>query len=100
MTLTELSDLCTAGVPVAVEIHALAPMMYVAYRVESEHRTPIRDAGDTLRFPSRAAALDALRQTGLAEATFIHNSAYGEMVGLDASADSTEFRETIPLQDN
>lgn len=82
----------------AVEIHALTPMLYVAYRVEDGRRTPLRDGRDTLRFPSRAAAVDALRKTGLEEATFIHQSAYSEMVGLDGDQNATALRETIPLR--
>ncbi|MEQ8858643.1 MAG: DUF6482 family protein [Pseudomonadales bacterium] len=100
MTLAELTELCTSGIPVNVEIHALTPMLYVIYRVEGEHRTPLRGARDSLKFPSRSAAQDALRRTGLAEATFIHNSAYGEMIGIDGAANPTEFRERISLRDD
>lgn len=100
MTLTELTDLCTSGIPVEVEIHALTPMMYVVYRVDGDQRSPLRDDREALSFPSRAAAVDALRQTGLDEATFLHNSAYGEMIGLEGSGASTEFRETISLRES
>jgi len=44
MTLDELSTLLTAGAHVDLEVHALDPMLYVAYRMDGGKRTPLRGA--------------------------------------------------------
>lgn len=80
-----------------IEIHALAPSLYVAFRVDGARREPIGNPGRALRFPSRAAALDHLRAAGTREVDVVHLSAYGEMVGVAGSARDTEFRETVRL---
>ncbi len=80
-----------------IEIHALAPSLYVAFRVAGARREPIGDSGRPLRFPSRSAALDHLRAAGAREVDVVHLSAYGEAVGLPGSARDTEFRETVRL---
>jgi hypothetical protein len=71
-------------------------MMYVVYPVDGARRTPVADQRGTIVFPSRAAARDALAVAGVEEITFIHQSTYNEMVGLEAGgANATEFRETL-----
>jgi hypothetical protein len=100
MTLDELSTLLTAGAHVDLEVHALDPMLYVAYRLEGGNRTPLRAAdGTVLQFRSRYAAQRSLREAGAAVATFIHRSAYGEMIGLDTAGQESELRETMVLAD-
>lgn len=101
MTLEELSTLLTSGAHVNLEVHALDPMLYVAYLREGEKRTPLREAGgDVLHFRSRYAAQRALRDAGAAAATFIHRSAYGEMIGMDTAGQETELREIMVLTDD
>jgi len=97
MTLDELSRLCEQGTDPSVEIRALTPMMYVAYHVDGERRTPLADQRGTLHFTSRYAAQSALAGTGLQRATFIHESVYDEMVGQPAAAESNALREDIVL---
>lgn len=80
-----------------IELHALAPSLYVAFRVEGARREPMGDPGRALRFTSRAAALDHLRAVGAREVDVVHVSAYGEAVGLPGTARDTEFRETVRL---
>jgi len=98
MTLDELFSLVTSGVHVTMEIHALEAVAYVAYRLDGERRDPICGPdGQTLQFPSRYAAQVALRDAGVTEATFVHRSAYGEMIGMDTAGQDTELRETLRL---
>ena len=97
MTLNDLRKLCESGAAPTVEIHALTPMMYVVFHVEDGRRTPLRDGRGSLHYTSRYAAQAALKDVGLQRATFIHASAYDEMVGLGPAAASNEFRETVIL---
>ena len=98
MTLDELSRMCERGADPTVEVHALTPMMYVAYHVDGERRTPLADRRGTLHFTSRYAAQSALAGTGLQRATFVHESAYDEMVGQPAAAESNALREDLVLR--
>ena len=99
MTLAELATLISGGGHVEVEVHAIDPMIYVAYLVSGERRHPLTERGRRARrFPSRYAAMRALAQTGLPEAVFVHRSPYGEMIGLEGNADENEMRERVPLQ--
>jgi hypothetical protein len=96
MTPEELSNLIASGVHVTMEVHALESTVYVAYRLDGERRVPIATpSGRTVQFPSRYAAQVALRDAGVSEATFIHRSAYGEMIGMDSEGQNTELRETV-----
>ena len=98
MTLDDLQREITAGTPVELEVHAVDPMIYVAYLVDGPARTPISDtSGKSIPFRSRYAVSNALREAGAREATFIHRSAYGEMVGMDTETAPTELRETVTL---
>jgi hypothetical protein len=97
MTLAELTALTASGQRPAMEVHGLTPTVYVVYHAESDRLTPLSDGQQPMKFPSRAAAQRALRRAGLERATFVHRSAYGEMIGLDGSGELTELRETIHL---
>ena len=98
MTLEELSRQVERGADPSVEIHALTPMLYVAYHVDGERRTPVADQRGTLQFTSRYAAQSALAGTGLRQATFVHESAYDEMVGQPPAAESNALREDVVLR--
>jgi hypothetical protein len=100
MTLRELArQRDTDGDP-QVEVHGIGPMLYLLYVVEGNHRRPVQDErGRTLRFPSRAAAQQALEHCGILRATFVHSSPYGEMIGVTGSGSDTELRETMILTD-
>ena len=98
MTLEELQRLIAAGDQVELEVHGLDPMLYVIYRMEQRGPTALRDArGATLKYRSRYAAQCALADCGASRATFVHRSAYGEMVGLDTVGAATELREPLLL---
>lgn len=98
MTLDELASLVASGVHVTMEVHGLEAIAYVAYRIDGENRDPIcAPGGQSLQFPSRYAAQVALRDAGITEVTFVHRSAYGEMVGMDTVNHETELRETLRI---
>jgi hypothetical protein len=97
MTLTELGALIEAGVEPVLEIHGLDPMLYVVYRIVDGRPQALCDARGTMQFRSRYAAQRALAECGATTATFIHRSAYGEMVGLDTEDSANELRETVFL---
>jgi hypothetical protein len=98
MTLKELGQTIASGDSPEVEIHAIDLMIYLVYSVTGERKTPLHDArGQTQKFPSRYAAQRALQDAGVATATFVHRSAYGEMIGTEGSIADTELRETIEL---
>lgn len=81
-----------------VEVHALAPSLYVAYLVEEGRRRPL--PGPAARqFTSRYAAFDYLHALGIDEVDFVHQSAYGEMLGVPGDAGDTELRERVRLAD-
>src|SRR6056297_659744 len=91
-TLEALTRLVASGAPVAVEVHGLTPMIYVAYLVLDGHRRkPLTQGGATIHFRSRSAAQTALAGTGLSSATFVHQSSYGEMIGVAGSSSDTEL---------
>jgi hypothetical protein len=98
MTLEDLQKLFAAGGAPELEIHGLDPMLYVVYVVVAGKPVVLVDAkGATLRFRGRYAAQRALADCGAQRATFVHRSAYGEMVGLDDGGADTELRETLLL---
>jgi len=70
----------------------------VAYHVNGEQRRPLADKRGTLHFTSRYAAQSALAGTGLQRATFVHESAYDEMVGQPLGTDSNALREELLLR--
>lgn len=99
MTLDELGRAAATGMPPEVEIHALDPMLYVVFLADADGRHPLQDAvGKVKQFPSRYAATACLQRTGLARATFVHRTAYDEMIGVPSATGSAEFREVIDLQ--
>lgn len=98
MTLDEIRRMVAGGRRPSLEVHAIDPMIYLVFECASDTLTPITDRnGQTLRYPSRFAALNALQQTGIPEVDFVHRSAYGEMVGLEDAGDSSEFRQRVRL---
>ncbi|MEZ5559366.1 MAG: DUF6482 family protein [Pseudomonadales bacterium] len=100
MMLRDLQALTDRGAHPTVEVHAISPMSYLLFVVDHDRRTPVVDhRGATLRFRSRYAAQQALRGAGIRVATFVHRSAYGEMVGMTAPGEQTELRETIDLRE-
>ncbi|HAR31168.1 MAG TPA: hypothetical protein DCR65_06555 [Gammaproteobacteria bacterium] len=99
MTLDELTAQLARGAAPALEIHGLDPVLYTAFAVLGGVPQALCDRrGKPLNYRSRYAAQRALAATGAREATFIHRSAYGEMVGLDDVGNETELRERVILR--
>jgi len=81
-----------------LEVHAVDPMIYLVFAASGESLLPVSGRlGKRLSFPSRSAALHALREAGITSVTFVHRSAYGEMVGLADQGETNELRQVIPL---
>lgn len=98
MTLDDLKADLKSGRAAAIEVHGLDPMIYVIYRNTDEGPQIFRDAkGAPLHFRSRYAALQVLARCGLESVSFVHRSAYGEMIGSEGSSSDTEFREQVHL---
>lgn len=100
MTLDDLSTTISNGFDPKVEVHSVDPSIYLIFCCVGEQRHPLLTAqgGDTLRFPSRHAALNKLRDAGVRHADFVHRSAYEEMIGFSHGNAKTEHRESITLQ--
>lgn len=81
-----------------IEVHGVDPMIYLIFAVLDSKLVPVAGKeGKRLCFPSRYAALHTLREAGITAVTFVHRSAYGEMVGLDDAGQTNEMRQIIPL---
>ncbi|XOV83987.1 MAG: DUF6482 family protein [bacterium] len=81
-----------------LEIHAVDPMIYLVFATCADLLIPVVDQqGERMRFPSRGATLQRLREAGVSEVTFVHRSAYGEMVGLAEDGQMNEMRQIIRL---
>ncbi len=81
-----------------LEVHAVDPMIYLVFAACGTNLLPVTGkGGKRLRFPSRFAALHKLREAGVTSVTFVHRSAYGEMVGLADQGETTEMRQIISL---
>ena len=99
MTLKQLNALVASGASPQVEVHAIDPMVYLVFRVTGERREPVDSPGGAGRpFRSRYAATQALAEAGIERITFIHRSAYGEMIGMEGSSEHSELRETVVLR--
>ena len=89
-----------AGLQARFEVHSSDPMVYVAFCCSVDQRRVICAAGRFKRhFPSRYAAYKALQEIGVSEVTFVHRSAFGEMIGMEGQSGSNEYRETIDLRE-
>ena len=81
-----------------LEVHAVDPMIYLVFAVCGDMLLPVIGKGrKRLSFPSRFAALHRLREAGVTTVTFVHRSAYGEMVGLADEGETNELRQIISL---
>ena len=98
MNLRELSSLLKRNSFPEMEIHAVDPNIYLIYCRSANELTPIKDsAGNELKFRSRSAAANCLRETGIRVVDFVHRSAFEEMIGFEQGSHPTEHRETIKL---
>ena len=98
MNLRELSSLVKRNSFPEMEIHSVDPNIYLIYSRSANQLTPLRDsAGNRLKFRSRSAAANCLRETGIRVVDFVHRSAFEEMIGFEQGSQPTEHRETIKL---
>ena len=98
MTLSELSSLIAAGHNPSVEVHSFEPSLYLLFVRSGDSLQPVKDSrGESLKYFSRSKALKPLREIGLPSAEFVHQSAFGEMIGLSGDSSQTELRQTIHL---
>jgi hypothetical protein len=99
MTLGELKSAANSGQQPQIEVHGVDPSIYLIFVLSAGERRPLVDhRGKTLSYRSRSKAFDALRETGVQRADFVHKSAFDEMVGVGDGV-PTEHRETVTLSD-
>ena len=103
MTLKELKLIVAGGADVEAIVNAADPMVYllqILVRGEgaSELPTTLQDAhGKNLVYRNRYSADQAFARVGIARVTLVHESAYGEMVGMDAGGNRMEHRYPVKL---
>ncbi len=98
MTLDDISKQLNRGGGLDIEVHAVELALYVPYLFTDEQRLPLTDKrGKPLYYPSRYAALRALKHTGLKTVDVVHVSAYDEMIGMPTAASSNEMRERVDV---
>lgn len=97
MTLADLKQLIMQGTQPVIEVHGIDPSIYLIFCITDEKRSPLVDVRrNTLKYRSRSSAFDALRDTGVQKADFVHKSAFDEMVGVGNGV-PTEHREAVTL---
>lgn len=93
-----LDDIRKEPLALNLEVHAVDPMIYMVFEARGERLIPmVNKNGKSVSFPSRFAALSALKDAGVQTVSFVHRSAYGDMVGLDDAAGDTELRQQLKL---
>ncbi len=98
MRLQDLTAAIDAGQTPIIELHAVDPIIYVAFARNEDTLAPLKgDDEQVLKFPSRHAACAALRETGLASVQFVHRCAYDEMIGLTPAEGGAELRQLLTL---
>lgn len=102
MTLKELKKAVAAGSELEALVFAADPMVYLLQvRMpggdEQLPTTVTNSKGVNLVYRSRYAADQACARAGFSEVTLIHESAYGEMVGLPVGGD-TRLQQTYPVK--
>jgi len=105
VTLNELKNSIAAGENVTAQVLAADPMVYIL-RVVPEKSTAdasnslpltLQNArGENLVYRSRYAADQAFARAGVSSVTLLHESAFGEMVGLEAG--SNRMEQTYPVK--
>ncbi len=98
MNLEKIKILVETGHPPAIEVHSIDPNIYLIFYKEEQSIRPVVDKNcKTLKCKSRTSAFLLLKETGLEETDFVHQTAYEEMIGFAQSGQKTELRETIKL---
>jgi len=106
VTLRDLKKAIAGGAELTAIVYAADPMVYllqVSRADDSAGSLPLtlqNAQGENLVYRSRHAANQALARAGAKEVMLVHESAYGEMVGLPASGENRlEHRHPIKLDD-
>ena len=98
MTPEQIKSLIRAGDHIDLEVHAVDVAIYQVFAHSDEQLTPVlNSSGQSLTFPSRYAALQALAELGVDSVEFVHRSAYGEMIGMETSEDQSEMRQPVRI---
>lgn len=101
MTLKELAAALAGGAEIDAMVFAVDPVVYLL-QIQCEGETsglPVtlqNEKGTRLVYRSRYAADQAFALAGVKQVTLVHNSAYGEMVGLSGDGDNT-MRHSYPV---
>jgi len=106
VTLKEVKAALAGGSQYAAVVLAADPMVYLlqvlaqdrATEEATEQPVTLTNArGENLVYRSRYAADQACARAGFTEVTLVHESAYGEMVGLEPGGD-TQLQQTYPVK--
>ena len=102
MTLKELKNALAGGGEFKAVVLAADPMVYLlqVMRLGEGSELPLtvtNSKGKNLVYRSRYAADQACARAGFTEVTLVHESAYGEMVGLETGGD-TRLQQTYPVK--
>ena len=98
MNLENIKSLVERYQAPAIEVHSIDPNIYLIFYRVGEDIKPILDKKNkTLKCKSRSTAFLLLREAGILETDFVHQTAYEEMIGFEHSGRKTELRETIKL---
>lgn len=101
MTLKELEAALAEGDEYKATVLAADAVVYLLQvhapvEVGNSTITLTNSRGENLVFRSRSAADQAFARVGFKEVTLVHESAYGEMVGLEPGGD-TKLQQTYPV---
>ncbi len=101
MTLKELKAALAEGIQYKATVLAVDAVVYLLQvhapvDVGNSTITLTNARGENLVYRSRSAADQAFARVGFKEVTLTHESAYGEMVGLEPGGD-TKLRQTYPV---
>ncbi len=102
MTLKELKQALAMGEEFRAVVRAADPMIYLLQVQRSDHvetlpLTVTNSKGTNLVYRSRYAADQACARAGFSEVTLVHESAYGEMIGLPGGGE-TRLQQTYPVK--
>jgi len=101
MTLKELKAALVAGEQFKATVLAADAVVYLlqVQPLADSAQLPVTltdSRGKNLVYRSRSAADEACARAGFTEVTLVHESAYGEMIGLDAGGE-TRLQQTYPV---
>lgn len=101
ITLKEVTAALRAGEQYKATVLAADAVVYLLQvqapvEVGVSTLTVTNSRGENLVYRSRSAADQAFARAGFNEVTLVHESAYGEMVGLEPGGD-TKLQQTYPV---